>query len=149
MLLWGGVALVVIVGAVLLMRPASGGVQNVSAVRAAELVAEGVRAIDVRTPGEYELSHIPGAENVPMDSLGAAAAEWDRAVPLLIYCATGARSALAVQYLESQGFETIHHLAAGIVAWEDDLERGSGVASMPPDVTPGAAPVMYEFSTDW
>ncbi|MBE0416318.1 MAG: rhodanese-like domain-containing protein [Coriobacteriia bacterium] len=148
-LIWGGVAFVVIIGAVLLMRPAGGGVQDVSPARANELVAEGVRVIDVRTPGEYELSHIPGAENVPMDSLGSVASEWDRSEPLLIYCTTGARSAQAVTYLEAQGFETIYHLAAGIIAWDGDLERGSEIVPMPADVTPGAAPVMYEFSTDW
>jgi rhodanese-related sulfurtransferase len=148
-ILWGGVVLAVIVGAVLLMRPASGGVQNVSPDSAAELVSQGVRSVDVRTPGEYELSHIPGAENVPMDSLAAASADWDRGEPLLIYCTTGARSAQAVSYLEAQGFETIHHLAAGIIAWEGDLDKGVEIAPMPPDVTPGAAPVMYEFSTDW
>lgn len=148
-LLWGGVAVAVMVGAVLLMRPASGGVQNVSPDSAAALVAEGVRVIDVRTPGEYELSHVPGAENVPMDALAADSAGWDRGEPLLVYCTTGARSAQAVTYLEAQGFETIHHLEAGIVAWEGDLEQGTQVAPMPPDVTPGAAPVMYEFSTDW
>ena len=148
-LIWGGVAIAVIVGGVLLMSPADEGVENVTPSRAGELVAEGVRVIDVRTPGEFELSHRPGAENVPMDSLGASASEWDRAEPILIYCTTGARSAHAVSYLEAQGFETVYHLAAGIIAWDGDLERGSEIAPMPADVTPGAAPVMYEFSTDW
>ncbi|MFU8890590.1 MAG: rhodanese-like domain-containing protein [Anaerosomatales bacterium] len=148
-LLWAVVALVIIVGAVFLMRPASGGVQNVTPDRAAELVADGVRVVDVRTPGEYDLSHIPGAENVPMDVLASEASAWDPGEPLLVYCTTGARSAQAVTYLEAQGFETIYHLDAGIVTWSGDLEKGSEIAEMPADVKPGDSPVMYEFSTDW
>jgi rhodanese-related sulfurtransferase len=150
LLIWGGVALVAVAGLVLLMRPADGAAGgNISPDRAAELAAEGVRVIDVRTPGEYETSHIPGAELVPMSELVSAAASWDTSEPLLVYCTTGARSTQAVQYLESQGFETIYHLNAGIIAWEGDLERGSEVAPMPADVTPTATPVMYEFFTDW
>jgi len=84
-----------------------------------------------------------------MDQLATAISGWDRSEPLLVYCTTGARSNQAVQYLESQGFETIYHLNAGIIAWEGDLERGSEVAPMPADVTPTSTPVMYEFFTDW
>lgn len=149
LLIWGGVAAVAIVALVMVLRPAGGGVQDVSPQRAAEIVAEGVRVIDVRTPGEFEASSIPGAENVPMDQLAAVAAGWDHSEPLLVYCTTGARSTQAVQYLESQGFKTVYHLADGIIAYEGDLERGSEVASMPDDVQPTATPVMYEFYTDW
>jgi rhodanese-related sulfurtransferase len=150
LLIWGGVALVAVAGLFLLMRPvdsAAGG--NISPDRAAELAAEGVRVIDVRTPGEYETSHLPGAELVPMSELVSAAASWDTSEPLLVYCTTGARSTQAVQYLESQGFETVYHMNDGIIAWEGDLEQGSEVAPMPADVTPTATPVMYEFFTDW
>ncbi len=151
LLIWGGIAVVALAALFLIMRPAGGGAgaENVSASRAAELAAAGVRVIDVRTPGEFETSHVPGAENVPMDALSTEAAGWDPAEPLLIYCATGARSAQAVQYLEAQGFETIYHLDAGLVAWEGELEKGTQVAPMPPDAVPAGTPVMYEFFTDW
>ena len=149
-LVWGAVALVAVAGIFLIMRPAGGGgVENVSPARAAELVGASVRVVDVRTAGEYETSHIPGAENVPMDQLATAASGWDRSEPLLVYCTTGARSNQAVQYLESQGFETVYHLAAGIIAWEGELSRGTQVAPMPPDIEPAGTPVMYEFFTDW
>jgi rhodanese-related sulfurtransferase len=148
-LIWGTVAVVLVAGAVFLMRPASGGVQDVSPDRAGELVADDVRTIDVRTPGEFDLSHIPGAENVPMASLTSESSNWSRSEPLLVYCTTGARSTQAVQYLESQGFETVYHLAAGIIAWGGDLEKGSEIAPMPAEATPTGTPVMYEFFTDW
>lgn len=151
LLIWGGIAVIAVAGLFLIMRPAGGGagVENVSASRAAELAGEGVRVIDVRTPGEFDTSHVPGAENVPMDVLASEAAGWDASEPLLVYCTTGARSAQAVQYLEAQGFETIYHLDAGLVAWEGELEQGAEVAPMPTDVAPTGTPVMYEFFTDW
>lgn len=149
LLIWGGVALAAIIGLVLLLQPAAGGVQDVSPDRAAELVADGVRVIDVRTPSEYQMSHIAGAENVPMDSLSSAVAAWDPSEPVLIYCTTGARSLQVVQYLEGAGIETVYHLAAGIIAWEGDTEGGSEIAPMPAEATPTGTPVMYEFFTDW
>jgi rhodanese-related sulfurtransferase len=95
------------------------------------------------------MSHVPGAENVPMDALASQAAGWDRSEPLLVYCTTGARSSQAVQYLQAQGFETIYHLDAGLVAWEGQLERGTEVAPMPDGVSTAGTPVMYEFFTHW
>lgn len=148
-LIWGIAAVAAVIGIALLFQPAGGGVRDVSPARSAELIDEGIRVIDVRTPAEFELSHMPGAQNVPMDELGAAAAGWDTSEPLLVYCTTGARSTFAVQYLDEQGFETVYHFVAGIVAWDGELERGSEVAPMPADVKPPGSPVMYEFSTDW
>lgn len=138
---------------VLLFSPAGGGGQDISPERAAELVAEGVRVIDVRTPGEYGASHIAGAENVPMNALRQEMAGWDPSAPLLIYCATGERSSDAMRYLSDAGFETVYHLAAGIIAWQGEVARGAGAAESPsagaPDQTPGDAPVLLVFSTDW
>ncbi|MFI1048022.1 rhodanese-like domain-containing protein [Streptomyces griseoruber] len=52
--------------------------------------------VDVRTPGEYASGHLPGAHNVPLDRLDEASAALTEAAlrrPLLIVCASGARSA--------------------------------------------------------
>ena len=145
-------ALIIGVGA-LMFIPAESGAQDVSAQRAAELVAEKIRVIDVRTSGEFEAGHIPGAENVPVNRLSEEAAGWDLAEPLLIYCATGARSADAVRILSGAGFETIYHLSAGIIAWQGDVSQGADTAGSParelPDQVPGDTPVLYVFSTDW
>lgn len=156
LIVWG-LVLAAIIGVVILAgRPAgtassSGGegLVNVDSARAKELVAAGERIIDVRTPSEFEAAHMPGAENVPLDQLQAALASWDKTEPLLVYCATGARSAEAVSVLQSAGFATIHHLAAGIVSWDGDVETGQQVAQAPVDEKPTDKPVLYEFSTDW
>lgn len=152
LVVWAIVAVAMIGLGTLMFSPAGGGAQDVSPERTAELVASGVRVIDVRTPGEFEAAHIPGAENVPMNTLQQSASGWDTSEPLLVYCATGARSLDAIRFLTDAGFETIYHFAAGIVAWDGDVDSGvqrSEPAETPQDVVPGAGPVLYVFTTDW
>lgn len=146
---WAVVAAVFAVVAFVAFRPVSS-VENVSAAQLGELAASGVRVIDVRTPAEFNVGHIPGAELVPVAEIASVAAGWDRAEPLVIYCATGQRSSSAVQFLSEQGFETVYHFNAGIVAWTGPLEQGTTTAAAP-ERTPATAdtPVMYEFFTDW
>ena len=150
--IWGVVAVALVVGLFLLMRPASGGgkgVVNVDAAKVQELVDSGdARIVDVRTAAEYEGGHLKNAENVPVDQLASAASGWDRSEPLLVYCATGARSASAASQLQSMGFKTIYDFSQGLVAWQGDLETGAQVAQNEPIQTSGK-PVMYEFFTDW
>lgn len=124
------------------------GVENVDAARTAELAEAGVRIVDVRTPSEFEAGHIPGAENVPVNTIAEVAAGWDKAEPVLIYCAIGSRSASTVQHLVQQGFEQIYHFNAGMVAWTGETQSGP-VAVAPPAPSPTGSKVMYEFFTDW
>lgn len=74
---------------------------------------EGARIIDVRGPNEYEIWHIPGAENVPLNTIRDACQSWDRSVPLRLYCAVGFRSYLAYRILVQRGFSDVSMLAGG------------------------------------
>jgi len=143
---WAVLGVVLIAFGLLVFRPVEG-VENVDAARTAELAAAGVRVVDVRTSAEFEAGHIAGSEHVPINELASVGERWDRGEPLLIYCATGARSASAVQWLSEQGFETVYHFNAGLVAWAGPLERGPAVES--PVVEPAGVAVMYEFFTEW
>jgi rhodanese-related sulfurtransferase len=148
--IWVGVAIAIVAVGFLVFRPAGEtGVVDVDAQRMQELVDEGVRVIDVRTEGEYQAGHIPGAELVPMNQVTAAAEGWDKTEPIAIYCATGSRSIEVVNYLAEQGFETVYHYASGIVTWEGEVETGGTVAATEPTTTETSGiPVMYEFYTD-
>ncbi len=67
--------------------------------------AEGVKLIDVRTPGEFATGHLPGAVNVQVGDLdGVAAAIGAQDAPAVIYCASGARSGHAVRALAARGY---------------------------------------------
>ncbi len=150
LVIWAAVAVVVAAGFALMIRPATGpGIEEASPERIAEVLAAGARVIDVRTPGEFEMSHLAGAENVPTNLLATQAQDWDRSEPLVVYCTTGARSSQSISLLADMGFESIYHFTAGLVAWDGALEGGFEVAEMPAAEKPTDSPVVYEFFTDW
>ncbi|MGW6982984.1 rhodanese-like domain-containing protein [Streptomyces sp. NPDC054932] len=88
----------------------------------AGLLAEGTgpRVLDVRTPGEFRTSHIPGSCNVPLDTLREHRAELlthlDEDVVLV--CRSGARAAQAEQALAEAGLPDLPVLDGGMMAWE-------------------------------
>lgn len=130
-----------------LFKPAGGGIENVDAAGVqAALKQPGVQVIDVRTAGEFQMGHLPGAINVPVDQVSTAAQSWDRAGTYVVYCATGARSTTAVDTMKSMGFTNIKHFAAGIQAWPEQLETGA--ASSTPKVETNGKPVVIEFFTN-
>ena len=63
------------------------------------------RIIDVRTPAEFASGHLPGAENIPLDTIASAKLEGGK--KLFVYCHSGARSARAVAYLKSIGADAV------------------------------------------
>jgi molybdopterin/thiamine biosynthesis adenylyltransferase len=74
-----------------------------------ELAGEGVAIIDVRESGEWESGHLPGAKHVPRGYLESRidAAVPDRSQHVILYCASGQRSALAANTLQELGFEHV------------------------------------------
>ncbi|MFH8617925.1 rhodanese-like domain-containing protein [Streptomyces sp. NPDC017979] len=89
--------------------------------------------VDVRTPGEYAAGHLPGAVNVPLDQLRRALPELTGAAgrrPLLMVCASGARSERACAALARHGVRAAT-LVGGTSAWADRglaLEHPQSVA---------------------
>ncbi len=79
----------------------------------------GAQLVDVRTAGEYAEGHIAGARNLDWSSgqLERHLGELDRSRPVLLYCASGRRSAAARDYLQQHGYTDIVDLAGGINAW--------------------------------
>lgn len=142
-------AVVVVVAVIVLSSgaPATGVIGNSELTR---LDTQGARIVDVRTPAEFAGAHIEGAESVPLRDLPQAAEGWDRAEPVVVYCAVGDRSGSAAELLQSMGFERVYDLGNGIAQWDGALAGGAEVSSSePPQVATAGLPVMYEFFTDW
>jgi rhodanese-related sulfurtransferase len=79
-----------------------------SADAAIELARTGeVPIVDVRTPGEFASGHVRGAVNIPVDQLGVRIAELGTPGRVVIYCASGMRSARAARVLAAAGFEVL------------------------------------------
>ncbi len=60
--------------------------------------------LDVRTPTEFKMGSIPGAVNIPIDSLRARLAELPRDKELLVFCQAGLRGYIACRILKQKGF---------------------------------------------
>lgn len=91
---------------------------KISGSKARELVASGALLVDVRSPGEFGSGHIEGAKNIPVSDLAARMGELgsDRAKPIVVYCASGMRSASAAGALKRAGFQQVFDLG-GMGRW--------------------------------
>lgn len=79
-----------------------------------------IKIIDVRSPDEYNLYHIPGAQSVPLgdlenqlENLSGFADE-----SLYLVCATGRRSHRAAKILKARGFSNPINVKGGTEAWK-------------------------------
>jgi rhodanese-related sulfurtransferase len=93
----------------------------------ARLRETGVVLVDVREPDEYESFRVPGAQLIPLAEVPERIEEIPDDEPVYVICATGARSARAVEYLNRQGYDTLN-VAGGSKAW---LEAGHPVEHGP------------------
>jgi rhodanese-related sulfurtransferase len=99
--------------------------------RQARTRLDDLTVIDVRTAGEYDGGHIPGALNIPLDRLDEALPDIRDAAargPVLVVCASGARSENACRILARHGVDAAT-LTGGTAAWAaegHDLARPQG-----------------------
>ena len=86
----------------------------------ARVEGDGAVLVDVRELWEWSEGHIPAALHVPRGSLESRieTAIPDRSRPVVVYCATGSRSAFAAKTLEELGYEDVASLAGGFVDWK-------------------------------
>ena len=79
-----------------------------------------VRVVDVRTPGEFETVHIPGAYNVPLDLLREHRDEFLAHLDedIVLVCRSGQRATQAEETLRIAGLCNVHILEGGMTAWD-------------------------------
>jgi rhodanese-related sulfurtransferase len=91
--------------------------EDISPARAAELVRDGeAQLVDVRTPAEVEAGRIAGALHIELEQLPTQAGEIESERPVVFYCRTGARSAMATGAFRAAGYEA-YNLDGGLLAW--------------------------------
>ncbi len=81
--------------------------------------------LDVRTPEEFSIGAIPGAKNIPLDSLRQNLGEIPQDREVLIYCGVGLRGYLAERILRQNGWTSIANLSGGYKTWEIATEPQS------------------------
>lgn len=73
-----------------------------------EKIAAGAKIIDVRTPAEFKDGAYPGAVNMPLALLPLKLKELEpRTAPIVLYCASGARSGQGMRLLKQNGFTDV------------------------------------------
>jgi rhodanese-related sulfurtransferase len=91
--------------------------EDISPTRAAELVRDGeAQLVDVRTPAEVEAGRIAGSLHIELERLPAQAGELDPERPVVFYCRSGQRSAMASGAFRAAGFDA-YNLDGGLLAW--------------------------------
>ncbi len=81
------------------------------------LNASTTSVLDVRSPMEFAMEHIPGAKNIPINELSFRLDEIkELPKPIIVYCLSGGRSSMAVGILQEAGFT--------------DVFNGGGISNM-------------------
>ena len=114
-----------------LLAEARSRIREINADELRALQARGVPIVDVREPAEFAAGHVPGASSIPrgvlefeIDGHPAVNCERDPALahrdqPIVLYCRSGGRSALAAEALQRLGFAEPLSLAGGYLGWTE------------------------------
>jgi phage shock protein E len=104
-----------IIAVIILKRLLGGGKVASSIVK--QKLESGAMIVDVRTPDEFRDGAYPGAMNIPLSELGRRLAEIPKNRPVVLYCASGARSSSAARAMKQAGYA--------------DVINAGGLADMP------------------
>lgn len=103
-----------------LIDEARGRIREVTPEVAMQLISQGALPLDLREPNEWNLGHLPEALHIPRGNLETTIeAIVPRVRQIVLYCASGNRSALAADTLRQMGYSDVCSLAGGIRAWAD------------------------------
>jgi phage shock protein E len=102
---YGTAAVVAGAGLFIIWRYLGGG--RVSATIVKQKIEAGAALVDVRSPDEFRDGSYPGAINIPVQAIAARMQELKKDRPVILFCASGARSAAAARVLKAAGFAEV------------------------------------------
>lgn len=116
--------LVALVSGSMLLAPLvrGGGGAGISPAVAVQLInREKAVVIDVCDSAEYQAGHVGGAKSIPLAELETKlpTVVKNKATPVVLVCASGARSARAVAIARKLGYDNAQSLAGGLKSWRD------------------------------
>ena len=120
-----GYAHVYVLGESLALWPSTMPPSTINAARLQEMMTDGqpLEIIDVRTPAEYKVNHIPGSVNLPLDSLDVWVLTLNPNQRICCVCAKGGRSWTAATALINRGFTDVYSLLGGMEQWPGGAQR--------------------------
>ncbi|MDX1413515.1 MAG: rhodanese-like domain-containing protein [Candidatus Promineifilaceae bacterium] len=78
-----------------------------------------VYVLDVREQYEYDEKHIPNVTLLPMSEIEGRLDEIPTDKEVIITCRSGNRSGQVTQFLRQNGYDNVHNMQGGIIAWEE------------------------------
>ncbi|NOQ79706.1 MAG: rhodanese-like domain-containing protein [Gammaproteobacteria bacterium] len=97
---------------------------DISPQQAVQLMSHenGSLVLDVREDSEYQSGHIKDSIHIPMGALASRVGELEKYKNknVILGCRSGSRSGRACSILKKHGFEKVHNLRGGVLAWEND-----------------------------
>ena len=105
-----------------LLSAAKAKINEVDTAGAAERLAAGAIALDVREPEEFDQGALPDALHIPRGNLESNVESrlHDKNAPVVVYCAVGARSVFAAETLQELGYSDVMSMAGGFNRWKDE-----------------------------
>jgi len=81
-----------------------------------------LQLLDVREPGESQISNLPGAVCIRLSELRNRIGELNPDMETVVFCRSGIRSMKAVEILKESGFSKTYNLRGGINAWVQEID---------------------------
>lgn len=121
--------------------------------------AQQSQLLDVRTAGEYQSGHLKNslqADWLNQEQFADRVQYLDKNKPLLVYCASGVRSAAAAKWFLKNGFTNVQNLKGGLISWKLEGRPMDGVddnTQMSVDaynqLTTSNQVVLVDFGAEW
>ena len=98
--------------------------KSISVNEFAELINsdQEIQILDVREYFEWDICHIEGAQNIPMNLIDECIDEVSKHDTTVVICHHGIRSLNVIHYLEVKGFDKLINLEGGIHAWATEID---------------------------
>lgn len=99
--------------------------KSITAKELSKILSENVQIniLDVREYFEWDICHIDGAVNIPMNLIDECIDEISKTTPTIVVCHHGVRSQNVIQYLEIKGYNNLINLKGGIHAWAIEVDK--------------------------
>jgi rhodanese-related sulfurtransferase len=120
LLKWGsiGIAATIIIVVIILLIPKISGVPHISVAQAYQKYQQGAFFLDVRSPDEWDTTHIANSTLISLDELQNRLGEVPKDVDIVVVCLSGHRSEDGVTILQKAGYSRARCMTGGITAWQ-------------------------------
>ena len=95
---------------------------SVQAIKARLDAGESLLLVDIREPYELMISHLDGAQAIPMSEIQDRYTEIPRDRPVVIFCHHGVRSVRVIEALQEIGYTNLINMQGGIDAWSKEID---------------------------